>query len=154
MASEAEYEFFKYVWECEEARSRGLMRRGQRLIAVGTLYVAGLGVGIVRTAPVSQPPELLGGYALGAALIVLALLFAIRALGVAHYDLAPPPVAGGRVGGEELRSERLIALAAATDENFVQNELRNARLRVAVTCLAVGVLVHVALFVALGFSGL
>jgi hypothetical protein len=164
MASEAQYEFFKFRYGEGQERYKELIARGQIFLSIATLYIGVLSFKpsepLGRIQPLTfRSDDLLLKWSYGLILIFLlvSLLLVILALGIYKYQSISDPVSIIKRFGavpptdDDFRDERIVDYAVATQRNVQQNNKRAKLLYAATVFLFLGASEHVLFFVLSNF---
>lgn len=151
MASEKQYDFFKYVYEKEQDRYKELLNRGKLFIGVIAFYIGTLAMNssmnlfdLIKTQDFWNNILLIGSlFFFG-----VGFLFNIFALGlykhenitnltrvIKSYGEKPMP-------DEQFFDYRLVDFAVATERNHKKNNLRALFLTGALICIFLGIGFH------------
>lgn len=159
MATEAQYEFFKFRYMEGIERYQALIARGQIFLSIVTLYIGVLSFKLSPSGSTNsaltelQNPLLKWLYCSILILLLISLLLIILALGIYRYHALSDPVRIFKEYGdlpptdEDFRDRRIVDYALVTHENIPRNNKRAKLLYVATVFLFLAALQHVLFFV-------
>lgn len=164
MATENQYEFFRYLYEEENSRYSELESRAKLYITIISLYMGALAFKLDDVLKISNGRIFSLGLFIGSVIIFsIALLFSILAIRIRVYEGITDPYDIFEEYGDEAPIDqdffdnRIADLAVATDRNSIQNDIVAARLSDAAWFLYFGVICHIvgfmSLFVVKGAGG-
>jgi len=159
MATEAQYEFFKFRYMEGIERYQALIARGQIFLSIVTLYIGVLsfklspsGAPVAALTDLTSPP-LKWLYCAILVSLLISLLLVILALGIYRYHALVDPVNIIKAYGptpptdEDFWDERIVNFAVVTHENIPRNNKRAKLLYLATVFLFLAALQHVLFFV-------
>lgn len=159
MATETQYQFFKYIYDSEQARYRELIDRGKLFLSIITIYLGLLAVAVDKTIPfIKSSLFVKTTYAISVICIVVAMALVVLAVGLFKYEYPSDPL---RIiesftktppTDDDFRDERLVDFTVATKRNFALNEKRANLLRASSGMLLLGALGQAVFFVKFTFS--
>lgn len=160
MASEAQYEFFKFRYNEGQERCRELVARGQIFLSIVTLYIGFLSFKTSQSAATIESLTLKSSalmvkwsYGVTLVFLLIALLLVILALGIYRYQSISDPVRIIEAFGatpptdDDFRDARIVDYAFAAKKNSEMNNKRAMLLRFATTFLFLAALAHVTFFI-------
>jgi len=146
VASDAQYEYFKFLYEHERARYEALVNRGKLYLSIVTLYMGLLAVGTDKAIDaLGRSMALRSVYMVSVLLLVTALVFVVYAVGIYTNEKPSDPeqlvssFGDERPSDEAFRDARIVDLAVATGRNSANNDRRAKRLRTATILLLSGI---------------
>ena len=160
MATEKQYEFFKFLFNQEEDRRKELLERGKAFLTIFSFY---LGLLMLTTNTTIKPVSLENqtqpiatlhvvgiGFLIGAILLFLvALLFTLMSLGIySRRALADPEKIIYNFGATppedaDFFDHRIVEFSVTTERTRVLNNRRANRLRLASILMFCGALSHI-----------
>jgi hypothetical protein len=158
MATEAQYEFFKFRYMEGVERYQALIARGQIFLSIVTLYIGVLSFKLSPSgAPVAtlielSSPALKWLYCSILISLLISLLLVILALGIYKYHAVADPVQIIEAYGptqptdSDFWDERIANLAVVTHENIPRNNKRAKLLYRATIFLFLAAVQHVVFF--------
>ena len=154
MATQTQYDFFKYLYDAEQTRYRELIDRGKLFLSIITIYLGLLAVAADKTIPLSKHSLIIAiTYTTSVIFIVGAMVPVVLAVGVFKYERPSDPMRIVENFGreipidEEFLDARLVDFAVATERNFSQNEKRANLLRVSSFILLLGAIGQAVFFI-------
>jgi hypothetical protein len=159
MATETQYQFFKYIYDSEQARYRELIDRGKLFLSIITIYLGLLAVAADKTILFIKSSLFATiTYAVSVSCIVVAMAFVVLAVGLFKYEYPSDPlrIIEGLTkvppADDDFRDERLVDFTVATKRNFALNEKRANLLRASTGMLLLGALCQAVFFAIFMFS--
>jgi hypothetical protein len=158
MATQAQFEFFKYLYDEEQDRYKELVKRGQLFLTVTTLY-AGVLAQRVSELLTSSADQLVSKTCYTASIVALlcSSLLGIVAIGFFSYEVPNRPcqiimdLGDQPPTDEDFYDVRIAEFAVATERNHSTNDKRAAVLRFSSYFLYAGVVFHALYFGWVGF---
>ncbi|MDX2044952.1 MAG: hypothetical protein SF097_27320 [Acidobacteriota bacterium] len=154
MATEAQYQFFKGLYDAEQARYRELIDRGKLFLSIITIYLGLLSVAADKTIPkLDSSLFAKSAYVVSVMFIIIAMALVVLAVGIFKYEYPSDPQ---RIiesfkdvppTDDDFRDERIIDFTVATKRNFSQNEMRARLLRLSSFMLLLGALGQAIFFI-------
>jgi len=150
VATELQYNVFKYLYEEESDRYSSLATRAQLYFSIISVYIGAIAFKFDDLKPYIKDFSVpVWMFVATGGVLLLALLATLAAISIRNYvGFADPEDIIDRFGDEpptdtDFLKDRIAELAAATNLNSRQNDLTAWCLTVAICLLYVGVLLHV-----------
>jgi len=156
MATEKQFEHFKYIYTQEEDRYKELISRANIFMAIATFYLGFLATNFLPTVKPSFPIALfeiikLSLLLLGFSVFIIAFIFIIMSINIYRHEvLADPKEIIENYGDvvpkdEDFFDDRIIEFAASTIKNRTINNNRAIKLKYAAILMLIGITLHVIL---------
>lgn len=151
MATENQYNFFKYVYEKEQDRYKELLNRGKVFIGIISFYVGTLVVNSVNNLPdLKGEHHLWSDYLILVSLITFGIGFFLSILAMGFYkheNITNLTRVIKSFGDSPMRDEdffdyRLADFTVATERNHEKNNIRAKLLTGTLVCIFLGILSH------------
>lgn len=149
MATKEQYEFFKGIYDEENARYRNLIDRGKILLSLSSIYIGFLSFSFEKIST-SKCDYIL--FFLSVVLMLLSFGSTILAIGIMKYE---NPCNSSQLvenmrrnaqQNEDFFDDRIVDYAVATKRNSLKNDIRATRLLYATLFLLVGLIMHAGYF--------
>lgn len=156
MATEKQFEHFKYIYTQEEERYKELISRANIYMAIVTFYLGFFATNFLPTTKPSFSIEMfeiikLSLLLLGFLVFITAFVFIIMSINIYRHEvLADPKVIIDNYGetapkDEDFFDDRVIEFAASTIKNRNINNNRAIKLKYSAVLMLIGVILHVVL---------
>jgi hypothetical protein len=159
MATQAQYDCFKDVFDREAERHELLIDRGKTFLSVITLYMGLLGVAVDKTVPrITESPVAIVFYIASLFGFMSALSLIVFALGIYQYVYPTDPIGVINEFGSAPPTDadffdgRIVELAAAFQTNRAATERRANFLKYATWCMLAGIVCQAFVLSSLLFS--
>lgn len=149
MATQEQYDFFKYLFELEEQRYSQLQAKAQIYLAIITAYVVALAFNGTDIAALTTRLHVPAFVLLGVGVLVTAsLAFTVAAVGIRNYERVTDPddiitsLADVPPTNEKFFDQRIVDFSVASNTNADLNNRTARLLGVAVLLLAAATGLH------------
>jgi hypothetical protein len=149
MATKNQYDCFRAIFDCEEARYDRLAQRATLYLSVNTLYLGLLAVAADKIIPqINANPIAISVYLASFAAFVVSLTFLVLAMGIYKYVYPTDPVTVVMGVNPDwpidavFFDDRIVELAAAFRTNHAVNERRASLLKRASFSMLVGIVLQ------------
>jgi len=145
LATQAQYDFFKDLYEEENARAQSLIDRGKIYLSIVSLFFGGVFLKLDWAIDHRNEIERgFGFYVIGTASFLIALVLVCLALQVLSYEALTDPeelivqISGEQAADAEFRAARIADYTVASMRNSHQNDRRAVYLQVSLALIIVG----------------